>query len=83
MAVATITAKGQTTIPKDVREKLHLKPGDRVEFIAQDDGTALMVPATLTLAQLKASIPRLDRVLSLDDIDRVIRRHAAARGDRP
>ena len=41
MSAATITAKGQTTIPKDVRNKLHLEPGDRVEFLVQENGTAL------------------------------------------
>ena len=30
MATATITVKGQTTIPKSVRDRLHLSPGDRV-----------------------------------------------------
>jgi antitoxin PrlF len=63
MATAMITTKGQTTIPKSVLERLHLKPGDRVEFVVRDDGTALMVPATLTLAQLKASIPPPPRSL--------------------
>jgi antitoxin PrlF len=79
MATATITAKGQTTIPKSVRERLHLGPGDRVEFIIQDDGTALMVPATLSLAELKASIPLPARALTLDEMDEAARHHAAER----
>lgn len=77
MAKATITAKGQTTIPKSVREWLRLGPGDRVEFILQDDGTALMVPATLSLAELKASIPPPPRALTLDEMDAVVQQHAA------
>jgi AbrB family looped-hinge helix DNA binding protein len=83
VATATITAKGQTTIPKSVRERLHLGPGDRVEFILQDDGTALMVPATLTLAELKASIPPPRRALTFDEIDEAARRHAMERARRP
>ncbi len=79
MAVSTITSKGQTTIPKSVRERLHLKTGDRVEFVARDDGTALMVPATMTLDQLKASMPSATKSLSLEEIDTVVRRHAALR----
>ena len=82
MATSTITSKGQTTIPKSVRERLHLKTGDRVEFVAQDDGTALMVPATLTLAQLKASIPPASKSLGLQEIDTTVRRHAALRSRR-
>jgi AbrB family looped-hinge helix DNA binding protein len=79
MATAMITTKGQTTIPKSVRDRLHLKPGDRVEFVVRDDGTALMVPATLSLAQLKASIPPPPRSLTLDEMNEAIARHARGR----
>jgi AbrB family looped-hinge helix DNA binding protein len=78
MATAMITTKGQTTIPKSVLERLHLKPGDRVEFVVRDDGTALMVPATLTLEQLKASIPP-PRSLTLDEMNEAIARHTRGR----
>jgi AbrB family looped-hinge helix DNA binding protein len=76
---ATITSKGQTTIPKSVRERLNLKPGDRIEFVVQDDGTATIIPATLTLRQLRTLIPHPPRTLTLEEIDQTIRRHAAAR----
>lgn len=33
MSTATLTSKGQMTLPKDVREALSLKPGDQVEFV--------------------------------------------------
>ena len=82
MATATITVKGQTTIPKSVRDRLHLSPGDRVEFIVQDDGTALMVPATMTLAELKASIPPPPRTLTLEEMAEAIGRRAAERSQR-
>lgn len=76
MTSSTITSKGQTTIPKSVRDRMHLKTGDRVEFVVQDDGTALLVPTTLTLDQLKASVPRPTRSLSLDEIDTAVHAHA-------
>jgi antitoxin PrlF len=82
VATATITAKGQTTIPKSVRDQLHLKPGDRVEFVIRDDGTALMVPATMTLAQLKASIPPPAETLTLQEIEDVIAQRAVERSRR-
>jgi len=42
MSLATITSKGQTTIPKDIRDKLGLKAGDRVNFTLLRDGTVIM-----------------------------------------
>ncbi len=79
MASATITAKGQTTIPKSVRDRLGLAPGDRVEFVVQDDGTAVMVPATVPLMALKGCLPRPRRALSLEDMDRAVAIEAARR----
>lgn len=81
MTSATITSKGQTTIPKSVRDRLNLKPGDRIEFVVQDDGTATMIPATLTLRQLRALIPKPPRSLTLDEMDQTIRQHAVARSN--
>ncbi|HYN38225.1 MAG TPA: AbrB/MazE/SpoVT family DNA-binding domain-containing protein [Rhodospirillales bacterium] len=82
MATATITTKGQTTIPKAVRDRLHLEPGDRVEFVVQEDGTALMIPATLTLAELKGTIPPPPRALSLEEMDQALAARAAERARR-
>jgi antitoxin PrlF len=39
-AVAKITAKGQTTIPQDIRAALHVKPGDLIAWEVGPDGTA-------------------------------------------
>lgn len=39
-AVAKITAKGQTTIPQDVRAALHVKPGDLIAWEVGAGGTA-------------------------------------------
>lgn len=43
MAESTITSKGQITIPKAVRERLHLEVGDKVYFDVREDGSVLMV----------------------------------------
>ena len=39
---STLTSKGQTTVPKAIRERLRLKPGDRITFTPMPDGTVLM-----------------------------------------
>ena len=41
---SAITSKGQATIPKAIREYLHLKPGDRVKFFVHPDGTVVLLP---------------------------------------
>ena len=38
MPSATLTSKGQITLPKPVRERLHLEPGDRVDFVVDAEG---------------------------------------------
>lgn len=42
MSVSTVTSKGQTTIPKDVREAAKLRSGDRIHFSVLEDGTILL-----------------------------------------
>lgn len=39
---ATLTSKGQTTIPKQIRDRLGMKPGDRMNFTLMPDGVVLL-----------------------------------------
>jgi len=39
---STLTSKGQTTVPKEIREALRLKSGDRITFTLMPDGTVQM-----------------------------------------
>ncbi len=79
MATATITSKGQTTIPKTVRQRLRLKAGDRVEFVVQDDGTALMVPATIRVADLEGILSPPRKPVTVAAMNAAIRKHGARR----
>ena len=57
--VATVTSKGQVTIPADVREHLGIKPKDRVQFEISEDGSVTVVPArSHVLASFGAVKPR-------------------------
>jgi antitoxin PrlF len=44
MSVATITTKGQVTIPKEIRELLSLHSGDKIEFFVKPNGEATIRP---------------------------------------
>jgi AbrB family looped-hinge helix DNA binding protein len=52
MVTSTITSKGQITIPKTVRDSLHLHCGDRIAFIMHDETEAVMKPVTKTVDQV-------------------------------
>lgn len=73
---ATLTSKGQTTLPKPVRDRLNLKAGDRLEFVFEDDGRVTLVPATLSVRGLKGLLPRPRRTASIADMKAAIRKRA-------
>ncbi len=73
MASSTITSKGQTTIPKSIRDRLGLKAGDRIEFLIEDGDRVVMIPATLSLADLAGCLPAPKRPVTLEEMDRAIR----------
>ena len=58
MPASLITSKGQTTIPKEIREYLHLQPGDRVDFVVEEGGKVVLEPATLDVSELEGALHR-------------------------
>lgn len=72
----TVTSKGQITIPKEVREKLKLQTGDKLEFLVQGDGTAKVVPVTSSVKELRGMIPKPKKPVSLEDMDKAIQKGA-------
>jgi antitoxin PrlF len=58
MAIATLTSKGQITLPKDVREHLHLSTGDRLEFVIRSDGEVQVKPVAGSYRDLRAMLHR-------------------------
>lgn len=79
MPVSTITSKGQTTIPGEIRRHLKLKTGDRVEFIVERDGKVVLVPATVDVRELKGLLAPAPRRVSLDEMEVAIRKRAGRR----
>ena len=54
----TMTTKGQVTVPREIRERLGLKSGDKMAFTMLSDGTVVMRPKTRRLAELAGSLSR-------------------------
>jgi AbrB family looped-hinge helix DNA binding protein len=76
MSAATITSKGQLTIPKAVRDALGVGPGDRLDFIRMADGKFMLVPATKPVMRLKGIVPKPKKPVSLKDMDEAIAKGA-------
>ncbi len=58
---ATLTSKGQTTIPKEIRDSLGIKPGDRMTFTLMPDGTVVMRVKTRRAADLAGLLHKKGR----------------------
>lgn len=73
MPTATITSKGQITIPKLVRDELGLQEGDRVAFRVLEDGRVVVEPETVDILDLKGSLKPKRKGVTLADMDKAIR----------
>lgn len=74
MTMATITSKGQITIPKDIRDRLLLRNGDKVDFTITDQGEVLLRPLSKRVGDLFGRLHRSAREpLSVADMDTAIR----------
>lgn len=72
MATATLTSKGQITIPVQVRTALGLETGDRVEFVETQDGQFSMIAASKTVHDLKGLIRKPAKAVSVEEMNLVI-----------
>ena len=64
--VTTLTTKGQATIPKEIRDKLGLKPGDKIRFTLEN-GHAVLRRAYPSLEEVMASLPPLNMDISVEE----------------
>jgi AbrB family looped-hinge helix DNA binding protein len=78
MSTATVTSKGQITIPVDVRRALDLEEGDRVEFFEVEPGRFQLVAATHSIKDLKGMFGRPVKPVSIDEMNEVIAKRAAS-----
>ena len=80
MPTATLTSKGQVTVPKRVREFLRVKPGDQLDFVIEKEGRVLVRAGTAHINDLKGLLRRQGhRPVSVAAMKVAIARHHAAR----
>jgi antitoxin PrlF len=72
MDTVTLSSKGQLTIPRQMREALGLAPGARLQASIDRHGRLVLVPSKYEPEDLFRHRPTVDRVLSLEDMDRAI-----------
>ena len=78
MVTATISSKGQITIPADIRHALHVDTGDRVEFVKVAPGRYEFVAATRSVTELKGMFGKAKRAVSIEEMNRVIATQGAS-----
>jgi len=79
MSEATLTSKGQVTIPKAVREKLKLQTGDRIDFVDTEKGI-ILVPVTRDLRALRGILKgRVASPVTVEQMNQAIGDMAARR----
>ena len=80
MPTATVTSKGQITIPASVRKALNVDSGDRVEFVEIESGRFELVASTRSVTELKGMFGSPARTVSIEEMNAAIAlRGASAR----
>ena len=68
-----MSSKGQITVPKRLREILKLQPGTKLQATIDSEGRLVLTPALHSAETLFATRPPIDRSLTLEEMDEVIR----------
>lgn len=74
MITATVTSKGQITLPKAVRESLKLRSGDKIAFVINDKEEAVLKPVTKSVDQVFGLLHKKgQKPVSVEEMDQAIK----------
>jgi AbrB family looped-hinge helix DNA binding protein len=75
MSIATITSKGQVTLPKEMRRKLHLEAGEKIDFrVDEETGVATVVPINKRVEDVFGSMSRKKgKRVSVEDMNKAVK----------
>ena len=76
MASATLTSKGQITLPKAVLDRLHVGSGDQVDFVLGADGRFDLIPVKANIRSLKNCVPAPQKAVTIDAMANAVRNRA-------
>lgn len=68
MNESTLTAKGQTTVPAQIRAALHAEPGTRLEWHIAPDSSVIVRAKTKSILELAGSLQISARPVSVEDM---------------
>ncbi len=77
MSTATITSKGQTTIPHQIRDYLGLHTGDKLEFSIEENGKVVLRPLTRDVSALKGLLPKPKKKVTIEQMNEAIAKGGA------
>lgn len=77
ICISTITQKGQVTIPKNMRDSLHLTTGDKVEFVLNERGEIVIKPLTRKVSEVAGLLSkyRKSQPVSVEMMNEAIAQH--------
>ena len=78
MSSATVTSKGQITIPRDIRGKLNLHAGDKISFITDEKGKVYFLPTTRSITTLKGIVPKPDKPVTAEEMKATVKTKGGA-----
>ncbi len=77
MRIATLTSKGQVTIPKEIRTRLGIEAGDKISFELQGDAIVLRVVEAVSVQSIRGMFGKSAITASLEDMANAVRDQAA------
>ncbi len=78
MSAATITSKGQITIPAAIRAELKVGPGDRIEFVRTAEDRFEVLAATQEITNMRGMIKSTEKV-SIEDMNKAMKQRASSK----
>lgn len=76
MTESTVTVKGQTTLPKEVRQALTLQPGDRIRYFVLDGGEVRISRSRAVTSLAGLLKGQSDRRVSIDEMNEAVEKGA-------